>query len=72
MAASAREAACKAAWRKVPALRGVKPTMKRVGDRRVFTFSKQVATSPGGPKIRHRAKVTVGASGRVEKVVVGR
>jgi hypothetical protein len=72
MAISAREAACKAAWRKVPALRGVKPSQRKVGERSVFTFTKRVATAPGGPMLSHRVKVTVGANGRVEKVVVGR
>ena len=72
MTTSAQEAACKAAYRKVPALRGVKPSQRRVGESLVFTFTKRVATSPGGPMLSQRVKVSTSASGRVEKVVVGR
>ncbi len=71
-AAAAKTAACKTAWRKVPALRGVQPSVRTVGDQRVYSFRKAVRVAPGGPSITQSAKVTVSAEGRVLKVVVGR
>jgi len=53
-------------------MKGVRPKMTRQGSRRVYTFSKSVATSPGGPKISQIVRATVDDGGRIIKVVASR
>ena len=67
-----RRAACDAAWKRVPALKGVKPSVSRAGPHRVFTFKGSQVAGPGGRKITQFVKVTVSDEGKVIKVVASR
>ncbi len=72
MARKPREAACAHVGRKFPLLKGVRPTVRRAGPNRVYTFQTSVATSPGGPKLRHVVRVTVNEAGHILKVVASK
>jgi hypothetical protein len=72
MADSGRRAACERVKRDFPELAGLAPRTECRGPVRVFTFSKDVPTAPGGPRLRQTVRVTVDAQGRVVKVVASR
>lgn len=72
MGDSERTAVCKHVYSKHPGMKGVRPKMSRQGSRRVYTFSKSVAASPGGPKINQIVRATVDDGGRIIKVVASR
>lgn len=67
-----RRAACEAAWKRVPALNGVKPSVSRAGPHRVYTFSGRSEAGPGGRSVTQVVKVTVADDGQVIKVVASR
>lgn len=69
---SGREAASAAAWKKVPALKGVTPVVSKSGQNTLYTFAKSVPGGPGGRSVRQVVKVTVSPEGRVLKVVASR
>ena len=69
---AALQAACEHAWRRFPELAGCRPKVLVRGAMRVFTFSRDIPTSPGGPKIRKTVRLTVDAEGRVIKTAVSR
>jgi hypothetical protein len=71
VAVSPREAACQHAYRAFPALAGVRPTVRRAGPHRVYTFQKTFP-SDGGPAHRQLVRVTVDEGGRIVKVVTAR
>jgi hypothetical protein len=72
MAEPGREAACAAAYKRFPALTGVRPTVQFVGPNRVFVFDGQVPGGPAGRTMRQVVRVTVDAGGKVVKVAVSR
>jgi hypothetical protein len=72
MAKSPRDAACSHVYRKYPHLKGVRPSVGKAGANKVYTFSKSVATSPGGPKMKQVVRVTVKADGSIVKVVASK
>jgi len=67
-----RSRAMKAAAAKLPAARGVAPSLQRAGDRRVYTFRVPGPCAPGRPPAAQLVKVTVGPMGDVLKVLVSR
>lgn len=72
MADPVRALAVKAAAARVPAARGVAPSMRRDGERRVYTFRVAGPAAPGRPPTAQLVKVTVGPAGNVLKVLVSR
>lgn len=72
MAETARSLAVKAAAAKVPASRGVAPTLQRAGDRRIYTFRVPGPAPSGRLPAVQLVKVTVGPAGDVIKVLVSR
>jgi hypothetical protein len=70
MADTAREAACRAAYAKFPELVGLAPTERAHGPRREYTF-RRVCTVDGA-RLEQIVRVTVGANGRVMKVIASR
>ncbi len=67
-----RRAACEAAWERVPALKGTKPSVSRAGPHRIYTFTGRSDSGPGGKTVTQYVKVTVADDGRVIKVVASR
>lgn len=65
-------AACAAAYRACPALRGVTPSVQVKGGQRVFVFSAVVSGGAGGRAIRQVVRVSVDAVGEVVRVAVSR
>lgn len=72
MARTAREVACAHVYRKFPLLKGTRPSVRRAGPNRVYTFQSAVTTSPGGPSLRQVVRVTVDPAGSIVKVVVSK
>jgi hypothetical protein len=72
MGDASRQAACDHVYRKYPLLAGVRPAVQSAGPNRVYTFAKDVPTSPGGPSLRQIVRVTVDAAGKIVKVVASR
>lgn len=72
MADPVRALVVKAAVARVPAARGIAPSMRRVGDRRIYTFRVPGPAAPGRPPSAQLVKVTVGPEDEVLKVLVSR
>ena len=69
---SPRAAACRYAYRKFRDLKDVKPTVRKAGPHRVFTFKKDIGGKGGGPKLKKIVKITVSNEGKIVKVVASR
>ena len=67
-----RATACAHVYRKFHDLKGVKPTLRRAGPNRVYTFKRSVATGGGGPSLQQIVRVTVNPAGHIVKVVASR
>jgi hypothetical protein len=68
---SPRKAACDHVYRKFPDMAGTRPTVKKLGANRVFVFEKTLREG-AGPALKQIVKVTVSATGHIEKVVASR
>jgi hypothetical protein len=71
MADTARDAACRAARSKVPALAGVQPEEEPSAAGRVFVFRVR-RPGPGGRPLAQVVRVTVSPDGRVLKLTTSR
>jgi hypothetical protein len=69
---SPRKAACDHVYRKFPDMKGTRPSVRKTGKNRVFTFEKVLQEGTGGPALKQIVKVTVTDVGRIEKVVASR
>jgi len=72
MTAAATDAVCAEVYRRFPELAGVRPTVRRTGQQRIFSFEKTVAVSPGGPRLRQIVNVTTDETGRIVRLVASR
>jgi hypothetical protein len=70
-AVSPRKAACDHVYRKFPHMSGTRPSVRKVGEQRVFIFEKALSEA-GGPVIKQVVKVTVSETGAIQKVVASR
>jgi hypothetical protein len=72
MAKSPKQAAVAHVNRKFPKLKGSRPSVKKAGDNRIYTFKKSVEVAPGGPKMKQVVRVTVNKDGKIVKTVASK